>query len=917
MRARRRTAPEPGVRRPGVAHQLDRPPDAMLALQRSAGNRAAAAALLARRTEPGEGYSGGQVGHGPAPEREVADPASGRSMRRLKVVGLPGFTDWAIVLIPSAPPPEGKAIDILLHLHGFSPGYEGLGHTEGKQPNTDADDIDLYRIGPQMAAAGRPMIGILPQGSPLSDFNPDDPAKNKKQNATSKGFDADTYIAAVFGKLAEMGVWRDGAPVPGKVVLSGHSGADMPIAQMVSGEMSPAKLSALFLFDTMYPEAGFEKTIWNAIERRLDQDLFSLSAIDAASTGGKAAAEQKMVRWVLENGFRVYNVHGGFYGQSSAYLETQRNAWLVKNKHMVGARGSPVYQAILANIRITSGGGGHWNIISADDHLKTGIEMLDDVPDPQPAGKPGRGKATVSRQPAPQPGQQPGPQPAPPPRTPAQQVDDAADRVLTAARAAAAPLVGTADGDDIVGILTQQLISRGANTAAQLRRRNPTHPALPLYDVLYGTDVVADLGVIDARSPNPKAADARRRRLFLAVLDGLITDVQPRTAVEAPGTPLDPTVQIAGERAMVGSVLPFIASGRTWESVRVGVITEFGGLVDGTRTALARANTYFGRLQPAAFMNVTTNTSVHPDLNAAFARAATVISARLADTKIPQAERTLMATAIRTVLGRNTFSAVLRENRNAPHRLSDHSFGFAIDIDSPSNPNIAGSGALGPVQDVTGDDPTDENTVNRTVAQVESTAQELRETSDEYKDAMASDTTLAPVLLRIANEGRAAATPPLPALAAGAGADLVAAVVERQRAPRAAAIRAALWPEGAPAAGARPARPPAPPAQIAAAERRIARIGDAFRASFSDAARTRKVGASSEGTPGSVAAHGFMNLPALLVGALAGSDGGNLRWLGTANQDFMHFELMTRPALYTAGAVVDPAPPDPTHGAGG
>ena len=59
-----------------------------------------------------------------------------------------------------------------------------------------------------------------------------------------------------------------------------------------------------------------------------------------------------------------------------------------------------------------------------------------------------------------------------------------------------------------------------------------------------------------------------------------------------------------------------------------------------------------------------------------------------------------------------------------------------------------------------------------------------------------------------------------------------------------------------------------------------------------------------------------MNLPSILVGALAGSDGGNLRWLGTANQDFMHFELMTRPALFTAGAVVDPAPPDAAHGAG-
>jgi hypothetical protein len=105
MTARKRIAREPAGRRPGVADELDRTPASMLELQRSAGNRAATAALLARRTEPSPDYSGGQAGHVPPPEREIPDPASGRSMRRLKVEGLPGFTDWAIVLIPSTPPP--------------------------------------------------------------------------------------------------------------------------------------------------------------------------------------------------------------------------------------------------------------------------------------------------------------------------------------------------------------------------------------------------------------------------------------------------------------------------------------------------------------------------------------------------------------------------------------------------------------------------------------------------------------------------------------------------------------------------------------------------------------------------------------------------------------------------------------------
>ena len=71
--------------------------------------------------------------------------------------------------------------------------------------------------------------------------------------------------------------------------------------------------------------------------------------------------------------------------------------------------------------------------------------------------------------------------------------------------------------------------------------------------------------------------------------------------------------------------------------MRLGVITEFGGLVDGTRVALARADAYFTALQPAAFRNVTTDTPVHPLMNAAFARADAMINARLNDTNVPQA----------------------------------------------------------------------------------------------------------------------------------------------------------------------------------------------------------------------------------------------------------------------------------------
>ena len=244
-----------------------------------------------------------------------------------------------------------------------------------------------------------------------------------------------------------------------------------------------------------------------------------------------------MVQWVIENGFRVYNVHGGFYGASSKYLEDQRDAWLAKNKHMVGTKKSRVYQAILANIRITPGGGGHWNIISAEDHLETAIGMLPGGAPAKDAKAGGGGTGTVARQPAP-PQQQPPQQAPPPPRTPAQLVNDAVEP--GARRRAGGGGAPRRHG-------RRRRHRRHPHPAdhqppSEHRRAAPAAqphpPALPLYDVLYGTAVVADLGVIDARSLNSKAADARRRQLFLAVLDGLVTDVQPRTAIEAPGTPL-------------------------------------------------------------------------------------------------------------------------------------------------------------------------------------------------------------------------------------------------------------------------------------------------------------------------------------------------------------------------------------------
>ncbi len=848
------------------------------------GNRRAAALLARRNGAPPSG------GGGPPAERTFVDPKTGGSVRRVTVTGLTGgHTDTAIALIPAGLPADGSAVEVLLYLHGHL--VRGAhGYDTGKKK--EGDDVAFHAIPQQMAASGRTMVGILPQGGGTSEFNP----ATKKRG---KGFNADEYIAGVFARLTEMKAWGVSTPpVPGGVVLSGHSGADVAISEMLSSGLGPQQLEGLFLFDTMWPDAGHDVKIWNAVRTRLEKDLDVLRSL-WHSVGDRDKAEAKMLEWVHHHGFRLYDVFGagGTYDKASNSLKRKKDGWLAQKdvQWVLGTPGTPVYDAVALNLVVAPGGGDHDHKVKADDHLKTAIGMLSRTP------------ATVSRQPDPK-------TEAPKKKTDAELVSEATDRVAEAIRSAAAPFVGTKDAGDIPGMVTMQIIDGKADPRKKLKKANPM---MPLYDALWDPTVIADLKVIDSKSKGSKKkgrAVEARRNLFATILGSLITSAEPGADVEAPDTPLDEADQIATETKLVSKKLTdLIVSGSSWEDVRIPVIVQFGGLVAGTRKAIERANAYYDSLVPPGALGINTNTKVHPNLAAALKRAETNLAPRLA--KLTDVERAAIASA-----ARSGWSTTVRPNQNAKHRLSDHSFGFAIDFQAALNPNVGESGALGPVQAVTGKDPTAITTSGKTAAQAESAASDIRDISRAYEAAMQSDATLAPVLASIANTARA--TQKLAALAATAGASLVEAVVKPKEADRKSAVQALVFPEGvappAPAKGApapAPGPPPAaPPKGIVLAQETILAVGNAFRASFTDDKRTKRVAASTEANLGSVAAHGFMSLPPALVGALAGSDGGGLRWLGTSGvHDYMHFELVTRPALFTEGGEGDVAPDD-AHG---
>jgi hypothetical protein len=308
----------------------------------------------------------------PPPGRTFSDEKSGASVRRVQVDGVQGgFSERAIAIIPQTLPKDGGPVEVLLYLHGhLVRGAHGYDTDKGKE----GDDVAFHRIPQQLAASTRPMMAILPQGGRTSEFNP-------KTKAKGKGFAADAYIADVFARLAAMKAWgQPTPPTPGPVVLAGHSGADVAIDEMVSGDLGPKNLGGLFLFDTMWPGAGHEDRIWKAIERRLEVDLSALRNILSDEGDDRSRAEPKMVERVRREGFRLYDVFGagGTYDEASTKLGAKKDAWLGREhvRRVIGGPKSPVYEAVAANLVVKAGGGAHDYKVGAEDHLKTAIGML-------------------------------------------------------------------------------------------------------------------------------------------------------------------------------------------------------------------------------------------------------------------------------------------------------------------------------------------------------------------------------------------------------------------------------------------------------------------------------------------------------------------------------------------------------------
>jgi NADH dehydrogenase/NADH:ubiquinone oxidoreductase subunit G len=312
----------------------------------------------------------------------------------------------------------------------------------------------------------------------------------------------------------------------------------------------------------------------------------------------------------------------------------------------------------------------------------------------------------------------------------------------------------------------------------------------------------------------------------------------------------------------------------------------------------------------------------------------------------------------------------IRRNRNNPSALSDHSFGWAVDLDAAENPNlyerfpgralmaVTGTGAVTGAMDTVA--------AGGTTQELLAPVEEIRAASQAFEDAFADETSLEQAmrdyLVKRLKYDVPADLPVLELVKAAAGrgkagtkarADLAGRLRDRWTSiPDAEAFQDAedreqivanqgwkAWKaekarrDAARAKGEQRARDergaaakkadqlrkagksdeeirklvdePLVASQVkqfqaemlAMADKAAGTLIELWRIYVSSFERGRttggtRVGASSVGTPGSVAAHGFMSMPSRVVAALCGSDGGALDWLGAGlARDFMHFQL--------------------------
>jgi hypothetical protein len=377
---REREAPSSPERLSAHTRTYRAPLSPVLALQRLAGN-SAVKALLTRTTLARQvGWTDVDPKSWNAGPKDVPGKAGGKGVKRIPIEGItrghksgasrkdpkvprqddatqvvddPESTDkWsavstmtpessggvsagrAIVLIPNDLPASAKNVEVLFHLHGYTPGGRGRGPTGTGDP----EDVAVARIAQQIEASGRPMIAILPQGTRTHFWDLDK-------------FDLDKYVEEALG-LVPPSLWPgQKSRAPGGVILSAHSGGGDQLAFLMNAGKVPRSVKGLFLFDAIHD--GGQGMVWKFLQSRLKEELARLHDIwtlkNASATPEQIADEQ--IAWLQQSGFRFRGFasaksYAPFYKRTIVKL---LNTWFGEHELELGTAKSRVYKMLASN----------------------------------------------------------------------------------------------------------------------------------------------------------------------------------------------------------------------------------------------------------------------------------------------------------------------------------------------------------------------------------------------------------------------------------------------------------------------------------------------------------------------------------------------------------------------------------------
>lgn len=292
------------------------------------------------RRIPIEGLSLGNAQ--PDPEAAAEEQANGR----------------AIALIPASLS-TSQPVDVLLHLHGHNIGYRQR-RMQGSHPTLQPGsvrDVETDRIEQQIQASGRPMIGVLPQGTTGSAFG---------------RINSDAYIAEVFRAFGTLGAFgAQPAPRVARVLLSGHSGAGEPLTAMLAptGQARlPSALGEIALFDSINGDGELAAvTAW--VRQHLDEDLAALTA------SGITTAEQQAILDTSPR-FRAYFTNSN-YAERHRRLQQAIASWFSQHAARFGLLAPSVTAQLRDHYQVIAVGHGHHEVImSEQDRLLEAINAL-------------------------------------------------------------------------------------------------------------------------------------------------------------------------------------------------------------------------------------------------------------------------------------------------------------------------------------------------------------------------------------------------------------------------------------------------------------------------------------------------------------------------------------------------------------